>query len=174
MTNSSYSTQHRHLWDCADHNLTINTWVSLIAMMQCSNVRGCPRLLQPALLTWVSAEIRFWFLLFNGPCSARQYLRLASLVLCEATKWVMVLNWLNIVLKANPLLRKVQSSLKDSSGLDIQPHVKGLSLCVELLGVYLKYEKSQEKTRNTVISCSLNLVSVLWKTVLLRKAKSVL
>lgn len=135
MTNSSYFAQHRHLWDYADHNLTINTWVSLIAVMQCANVRGCPQLLRPALLTQVSAEIRFWSILFNGSCSARQYLSLASLVLCEATKWVMVLNWLNIVLKATPLLRKVQSSLKDCLGLDIQPHVKGLSLCVELCQV---------------------------------------
>lgn len=37
-----------------------------------------------------------------------------------------ILNWLNIVLKANPLWRKVQSSLKDCEGLDIQAYVKGL------------------------------------------------
>lgn len=147
MTNSSYSTQHRHLWDCADHNLTINTWVSLIAMMQCSNVRGCPRLLQPALLTWVSAEIRFWFLLFNGPCSARQYLRLASLVLCEATKWVMVLNWLNIVLKANPLLRKVQSSLKDCSRAGYSASCKRtVSLCRTVRCLFKIWKKSRKNS----------------------------
>lgn len=72
-----------------------------------------PAAVQPALLTWVSAEIRFWFILFSRFSSLKHYLGLVSVVLCEATKWVTILNWLNVVLKANCLWRKVQSSLKD-------------------------------------------------------------